>query len=103
MIINEHISRNIFSYSSLQIFRLVIFRFDAGDIVKQMRTQIGPHEFAPELHNRLADESANLVMDVIKNLPKIVQKPKPQETKNVTFGKYNPYDHYYRKYYSCIV
>nr|XP_018900404.1 PREDICTED: uncharacterized protein LOC109032624 isoform X1 [Bemisia tabaci] len=60
--------------------------FDAGDIVKQMRTQIGPHEFAPELHNRLADESANLVMDVIKNLPKIVQKPKPQETKNVTFA-----------------
>jgi methionyl-tRNA formyltransferase len=41
---------------------------DAGDILGQRATVIGPHETAGQLHDRLADLGARLVMEVVRDL-----------------------------------
>ncbi|XP_072156942.1 methionyl-tRNA formyltransferase, mitochondrial-like isoform X2 [Bemisia tabaci] len=72
--------------TGVTIMKIKPDEFDTGDILMQTRTKIGPHEHTPELLSRLADESANLVLDVIKDLPKSVQNLTPQGNENATYA-----------------
>ncbi len=43
-------------------------KIDAGDILGQSQTEIGPHETAGQLHDRLAELSAPLLLDTLGQL-----------------------------------
>jgi methionyl-tRNA formyltransferase len=52
---------------------------DAGPLLAQQRTPIGPDEDAAQLEHRLAQMGAGLVLEVVDSLEEGVEKPIPQD------------------------
>ncbi|HDD53548.1 MAG: methionyl-tRNA formyltransferase [Aquificota bacterium] len=61
-------------------------RLDAGDIFLQKRTPIGPDETYGELHDRLAQEGAKLLMEALEMLERGEKKATPQREEEATYA-----------------
>lgn len=61
-------------------------KMDAGDILLQEEVKIGPTETAAELHDRLAQIGAGLLMRTIEGLDKKTIKPLPQDESSATYA-----------------
>jgi methionyl-tRNA formyltransferase len=66
------------SHTGVTIFRLNE-RWDAGPILATRQTAIGETETADELHDRLADLGAELIVQVVRQLHEGAIEPRPQE------------------------
>ncbi len=61
-------------------------QMDAGDILGQRATPIGPDETAGEVHDRLADLGARLVTEVVREIPLDEVEPRPQNETQATYA-----------------
>jgi methionyl-tRNA formyltransferase len=61
-------------------------KIDAGDILGQAATDIGPHETAGELHDRLARLSAPLLLDTLAQIEAGTATYTPQDHEQATFA-----------------
>lgn len=59
---------------------------DAGDIIAQTATPIGPDETAPELYTRLADLGAKLLVSVVSDLAAGTASRTPQDHSKATLA-----------------
>jgi methionyl-tRNA formyltransferase len=59
---------------------------DAGDILSQRETPIGPAETLPSLHDRLAELGAVALMETLEQVRTGTLKPRPQNPALVTFA-----------------
>lgn len=59
---------------------------DAGDVLGSRRVAIGPRETAPELHDRLAIQGAEEVLEVLDRLAAGTARPTPQDPSKVTYA-----------------
>jgi len=59
---------------------------DAGDILGQRATPIGPDETAGELHDRLADLGAGLLAETVRRIPLPEDARRPQDDAQATFA-----------------
>ncbi len=59
---------------------------DAGDIIIQAETPIGPDETVEELHDRLAILGANLLVETVDQIEKGLAVRVPQKPEEVTFA-----------------
>ena len=59
-------------------------RMDAGDVLAQEATPIGPLETAGELHDRLAASGPDLIMAVLRDHERGCLAPRPQDASAVT-------------------
>ncbi|MCX5849138.1 MAG: methionyl-tRNA formyltransferase [Deltaproteobacteria bacterium] len=59
---------------------------DSGDILLQKETQIGSAETYGDLHNRLAELGATLLIKTIEQMVEGTAKKKPQEASGATFA-----------------
>lgn len=67
------------------------FRFDIGEIIAQAKVDILADETLPELYAELAKTGADVLVDVIGKLPKILSLSKPQERIGITYGNLSLY------------
>ncbi|XP_053997292.1 methionyl-tRNA formyltransferase, mitochondrial isoform X4 [Hylaeus anthracinus] len=74
--------------TGITIMKIMPKKFDVGEIVLQEKINIGEHETLPELYARLAKLGATLLVNVLENLPQILQSARPQDEENVTYGVY---------------
>lgn len=61
-------------------------RFDTGDVVRQYRCSVSPHDTTPEVTSRLAEQGAGLLMECVRDLPRCVEMAAPQPAEGVTYG-----------------
>jgi len=61
-------------------------KLDAGDIILQEEVEIGPEETAGELHDRLADVGAVLLVKTLKLLAQGKAEPKKQDESKVSYA-----------------
>jgi methionyl-tRNA formyltransferase len=61
-------------------------QMDAGDILGQRATPIGPDETAGRLHERLADLGARLVTEIVREIPLDEVEPRSQNETQVTYA-----------------
>jgi methionyl-tRNA formyltransferase len=61
-------------------------RMDAGDVLGQRETAIGPRETAGQLHDRLASLGAGVVLDVLAQLEAGTHRPVAQDESLVTLA-----------------
>lgn len=67
------------------VFSLVD-RMDAGDVLGMQSTPVDPLETAGELHDRLAEMGAPLVLDVLDQLKSGTARPQPQDELKATLA-----------------
>ncbi|XP_053997288.1 methionyl-tRNA formyltransferase, mitochondrial isoform X1 [Hylaeus anthracinus] len=72
--------------TGITIMKIMPKKFDVGEIVLQEKINIGEHETLPELYARLAKLGATLLVNVLENLPQILQSARPQDEENVTYA-----------------
>ncbi len=61
-------------------------RMDAGDMLGQAQTAIGPRETAPQLYQRLADVGAELVLQVLRQIEQGTSQRIAQNEAQVTYA-----------------
>lgn len=61
-------------------------RMDAGDILAQRVVAIAEHETAGQLHDRLADLGADLIVDVIRDISLLHVEPRHQDESRASFA-----------------
>lgn len=61
-------------------------KIDAGDVLGQAETPIGPHETAGELHDRLAKLAAPLLLDTLAQIETGTAAYTPQDHEQATFA-----------------
>ncbi|XP_064373940.1 methionyl-tRNA formyltransferase, mitochondrial isoform X2 [Dromaius novaehollandiae] len=61
-------------------------RFDVGPIIKQEKFAVPPHCTAKELEVILSKMGANMLIEVLKNLPESLKNKKEQPKEGVTFA-----------------
>lgn len=66
------------SRTGVTVFQIVP-RLDAGPVLGEVATDIGPDETAGELERRLAELAAPLTLDVVHQLERGTQRPVPQD------------------------
>ncbi|XP_072764719.1 methionyl-tRNA formyltransferase, mitochondrial isoform X2 [Anoplolepis gracilipes] len=72
--------------TGITIMKIMPEKFDIGEIVVQKKLDIHPDETLPELHDKLAKMGANILIDVIGKLPKILSFSKSQEKTGITYA-----------------
>lgn len=61
-------------------------RMDAGDMLGQAQTAIGPRETAPQLYQRIAEIGAGLVLQVLRQIEQGTCLEIPQDESQVTYA-----------------
>lgn len=61
-------------------------RFDIGDVVRQEKLDIHADETLPELYGKLAGKGADVLVDVMGELPHVLASSRPQEEIGITYG-----------------
>lgn len=69
--------------TGVSIMRMVL-EMDAGDVVLQERTPVGPHETAGQLSDRLADMGARMMLTALEQAAAGTLAPTPQDPALVT-------------------
>ncbi len=64
----------------------LVQKLDAGDVLMQARTPIGPQETAETLHDRLAQMGAELIVPTLEGLASGVLTGQPQDEAQVTYA-----------------
>ncbi len=62
----------------------MLYELDAGDILAQEKTEILPHETAPELRKRLIKQGGKLLVKTLGEMAQGNIKPIPQDEKSAT-------------------
>ena len=65
----------------------MVYKMDAGDILAQEKTNIGPDETAPELRKRLIKIGGELLIKILPELMEEKTKAIPQDEDKVIFSK----------------
>lgn len=61
-------------------------KFDIGEILAQKEITIPKNVLMPELHETLANEGAELLVNCIKNAPDSLQSARKQSDGNISYG-----------------
>lgn len=61
-------------------------KFDIGEILAQKELPVPKNVLMPDLHETLANEGAQLLLDCIENAPDSFQNTKQQNDTGVTYG-----------------
>ncbi|KAL1462773.1 hypothetical protein WDU94_014581 [Cyamophila willieti] len=73
--------------TGISIIRLQPKHFDRGEIVRQYRCPITPHDTAGELHTRLAEVGGQLLLECVRDMPRCVLNAPPQPEEGATYAK----------------
>lgn len=71
--------------TGVSIMKVEKKKFDIGKVFANQKISIGENEMMPELHEKLSDIGANLLVDVVKNLKKY--QPIEQDNCQASYGK----------------
>nr|XP_018901784.1 PREDICTED: methionyl-tRNA formyltransferase, mitochondrial-like [Bemisia tabaci] len=74
------------SETGVTIMKVSPKKFDRGDIVRQYRCSIAANETNPKLRERLAQHSADLLIECVRDLPKCLDHCHPQPKDGVTYA-----------------
>lgn len=80
-----HAIRNGDQETGVSIMRIEPKKFDVGDILATSKVQIPDNMIMPELHDRLADVGADLMIDCIRRLEQCV--PQKQAESESSYGE----------------
>ncbi|KAI8123012.1 hypothetical protein FF38_11658 [Lucilia cuprina] len=72
--------------TGVSIMRIEPKRFDIGDIFAKKSVTIKPDVYMPELHKELAEEGANLLLEVVKGCPQTLENPLKQNEQEATYA-----------------
>lgn len=73
--------------TGVSIMKIHPNKFDIGEILAQKEVQIPKNVLMPHLHETLANEGAQLLLDCIENAPESFQKATQQSDSGVTYGR----------------
>uniref|UniRef100_A0A8D8YHV2 Methionyl-tRNA formyltransferase, mitochondrial n=2 Tax=Cacopsylla melanoneura TaxID=428564 RepID=A0A8D8YHV2_9HEMI len=73
--------------TGISIIRIRPKHFDRGEIVRQYRCPISPHDTAGELHTRLAEVGGQLLLDCVRDMPRCVLNAPAQPEEGATYAK----------------
>lgn len=74
--------------TGVTIMKIMPKQFDIGDVIAQQTVPIGPDTLMPELHSKLAQVGANLLLDCVNRIPHSLLEAKPQDNAVVSYGIY---------------
>lgn len=75
------------SVTGVSIMRICPNKFDVGEVLAQKSVEIPKDVLMPQLHKKLSDEGATLLLECIENAPTSLQNGIKQDETNVTYGK----------------
>lgn len=81
-----HAIRNGDKSTGVSIMRIEPKRFDIGDILLQKELPLNDTDLMPQIHDRLALEGAQLLVDCITNLSKNLSHAKVQNESEATYA-----------------
>lgn len=81
-----HAIRNGENKTGVTVMRIEPKHFDIGDIILQKETHLAPNELMPDVHDRMAQIGAQLLLDCVTSLPESLQNARKQEDKDATFA-----------------
>lgn len=72
--------------TGVSIMRILPNHFDIGEILAQTEVLIPPRILMPELHTKLADEGAKLLLKCVQDIPSYLKNARPQSDVGVTYA-----------------
>lgn len=74
--------------TGVSIMKIHPDKFDVGEILAQKEVPIPNAVLMPELHEKLAEAGAQLLVECIESAPVSFQNAKQQDNTNVTYGMF---------------
>lgn len=72
--------------TGVTIMRIKPHKFDVGEIIKQREIDVDENMEMPELYEKLAGLGSDVLLEVVKSLPNVLNTAKQQSDKGVTLG-----------------
>lgn len=84
--------------TGVTIMKIHPHKFDVGDIIAQKVIPIPKNVLMPELHQTLANEGAQLLLDCIHRVPDSLKSSRMQSDSNVTYGNLHIHSYIYQMF-----